>query len=110
MQWKHALLVSLFKGKGDKRACDDLRGISLLSIPGKVYAALLLRRLSQHLHSWLHEAQCGFVPGRGLTDAAFVLRQLVAKSWEFAALLYLAFVDLRKTFDSALRDALWRVM
>lgn len=110
MQWKHALLVSLYKGKGDKRACDNLRGISLLSIPGKVYAALLLRRLSQHLHSRLHEAQCGFVPGRGLTDAAFVLRQLMAKSWEFAAPLYLAFVDLRKAFDSVPRDALWRVL
>ena len=110
MQWKHALLVALYKGKGDKRACDNLRGISLLSIPGKVYAALLLRRLSQHLHSQLHEAQCGFVPGRGLTDAAFVLQQLMAKSWSHAAPLYLAFIDLRKAFDSVPRDALWRVL
>ena len=110
MQWKHALLVALYKGKGDKRACDNLRGISLLSIPGKVYAALLLRRLSQHLHSRLHEAQCGFVPGRGLTDAAFVLQQLMARSWSHAAPLYLAFIDLRKAFDSVPRDALWRVL
>ena len=110
MQWKHALLVALYKGKGDKRACDNLRGISLLSIPGKVYAALLLRRLSQHLHSQLHEAQCGFVPGGGLTDAAFVLQQLMAKSWSHAVPLYLAFIDLRKAFDSVPRDALWRVL
>lgn len=110
MQWKHALLVPLYKGKGDKRVCDNLRGISLLSIPGKAYAALLLRRLSQHLYSQLHEAQCGFVPGRGLTDASFVLQHLMSQSWEFAVPLYLAFIDLRKAFDSVPRDVLWQVL
>jgi hypothetical protein len=110
MDWKRALLVALYKGKGDARAFDSYRGISLLSIPGKVYAALLLRRVSQHLDAQLLEAQCGFRPKRGLTDAAFTLRQLTARSWEFGTPLHLAFIDLRKAFDSVPRHALWRVL
>ena len=110
VDWKRALLVALYKGKGDPRACDNLRGISLLSIPGKVYAALLLRRVSQHLDAQLLEAQCGFRPGRGLTDASFTLRQMMGKAWEYAAPLHLAFIDLRKAFDSVPRGALWRVL
>ena len=50
------------------------------------------------------------MPGRGLTDAAFVLLQLMAKSWSHAAPLYLAFIDLRKAFDSVPSDALWHVL
>lgn len=110
VDWKRALLVALYKGKGDPRACDNLRGISLLSIPGKVYAALLLRRVSQHLDAQLLEAQCGFRRGRGLTDASFTLRQMMGKAWEYAAPLHLAFIDLRKAFDSVPRGALWRVL
>ena len=111
VDWKRAMLVALYKGKGDRRACDNLRGISLLSIPGKVYAALLLRRVSQHFDSQLLEAQCGFRRGRGLTDAVFTLRHLMSCSWEFKGQpLYLAFIDLRKAFDSVPRDALWRVL
>ena len=34
----------------------------------------------------------------------------MAKSWSHAAPLYLAFIDLRKAFDSVPRDALWRVL
>ena len=42
--WKKALIVPLFK-KGDLANIDNYRGISLLSLPGKVFA-ILLEKLS----------------------------------------------------------------
>ncbi len=35
--WSKAAIVPVYKGKGDKTECNNYRGISLLSIPGKVY-------------------------------------------------------------------------
>ena len=40
--WVRAILVPLYKGKGDRNDCKNYRGISLLSIPGKVYGRILI--------------------------------------------------------------------
>ena len=42
------------------------------------------------------ESQFGFVPGRGTTDAIFVVRQLQEKYLSVGKRLYMAFVDLEK--------------
>ena len=36
MDWHGACIVPLYKGKGDKCECSNSRGISLLSVVGKV--------------------------------------------------------------------------
>ena len=53
--WKDAQLITLFK-KGDRRQCGNYRGISLLSIPGKVFARILLNRLNAHDETFLPAA------------------------------------------------------
>lgn len=53
--WKDAQLVTIFK-KGDRRLCSNYRGISLLSVPGKVFARVLLNRLTAHAETLLPEA------------------------------------------------------
>ena len=62
-EWKDATLVPLFKK--DWKICDNYRGISLLSVPGKVLALILLDRLQAIIEPHLMEAQCGFRKGRG---------------------------------------------
>ena len=58
----------------------------------------------------IDEMQFGFMPGRGTTDAIFILRHLqekhVAKNKKF----YCAFVDLEKAFDRVPREVIWRAM
>ncbi len=110
LDWKRALLVPLFKGKGSARATSNHRPISLLSIPGKVYALILLHRVSDQVDSQLLESQCAFRSGRGLTDATYTLQSIMYKCHRYQQPLYLAFVDLRKAYDSIPRDALWRVL
>ncbi len=34
--WKKAIIAPLYKGKGSRSECGSYRGISLLSVPGKV--------------------------------------------------------------------------
>ena len=33
--WRSAVMVSLYKGKGERTECSNYRGISLLSVVGK---------------------------------------------------------------------------
>ena len=58
-EWKDSTLVPLHKKK-DRKECTNYRGISLLSIPGKVLALVLLERLQAVIDHQLSETQCGF--------------------------------------------------
>ena len=48
MKWREGLIVSLFK-KGDKEDPGNYRGITLLSVVGKVFCKILNDRLIQYL-------------------------------------------------------------
>ena len=50
------------------------------------------------------------MPGRGTTDAIFIVRQLQEKFLAKNKNLYLAFVDLEMAFDRVPRQILWRAM
>ena len=54
----------------------------------------LIRQLAS-----IDDSQFGFVPGRGTTDAIFVVRQLQEKYLAANKRLYMVFVDLEKAFD-----------
>ena len=40
---KRVAIVPLYKGKGDKYECGSYRGISLLSVVGKLYGRVLIK-------------------------------------------------------------------
>ena len=42
---RDANVVTLYKNKGDRGDCNNYRGISLLSIVGKVFARVVQKRL-----------------------------------------------------------------
>lgn len=107
--FKDALIVHIFKQKGDRSVCDDHRGVSLLSSAGKILARVILNRLANHVNHLgiLPEGQCGFRSGRGTMDMVFTARQLQEKCREQQQHFYSVFVDLTKAFDSVNRSALW---
>ena len=109
--FRDALIVSLYKNKGDKSDCSNYRGISLLSIAGKILARVLLDRITPTIaKEVLPENQCSFRAGRGTTDMVFVLRQIQEKCREQNMGLYAAFIDLTKAFDTVSREGLWKIM
>ena len=110
--FKDASIIHLYKRKGNPQVCDNHRGISLLSIAGKILAKILLNRLNAHLDQagLIPESQCGFRKDRGTIDMIFTARQLQAKCQEQNVDLYMTFVDLTKAFDTVSRDGLWKIM
>ena len=84
----------LYQKKGNLQLCDNWRGISLLSVAGKVFARILANRIAPIAESVLDESQCGFRKCRGTIDMIFVARQLQEKAREQMCQLYMCFVDL----------------
>ena len=108
--FRDALIVALYKNKGSKADCGNYRGISLLSIAGKIFARIILNRLIAVSEANLPEAQCGFRPGRSTVDMIFTVRQVQEKCLEQNLDLYSVFIDLTKAFDTVSREALWDVL
>ncbi|XP_063534978.1 uncharacterized protein LOC134744961 [Cydia strobilella] len=107
---RDADIVTLYKGKGDRGDCNNYRGISLLSIAGKAFAKVVLKKLEVLAARIYPESQCGFRAGRSTSDMIFTLRQLQEKCREHRVPLYMAFVDLNKAFDTVSRQGLYDVL
>ena len=71
--WKRGLVVPLWKGKGGRQDCNNYRGVTLLSVPGKVFAQIILERVRHHLLEHQHPEQSGFTPKRSMIDHILVL-------------------------------------
>ena len=110
--FKDASMIHLYKRNGNPQVCDNHRGISLLSIAGKILAKILWNRLNAHLDQagLIPESQCGFRKDRGTIDMIFKAKQLQEKCQEQNVDLYMTFVDLTKAFDTVSRDELWKIM
>ena len=75
--FKDASIIHLYRRKGNRQACDNHRGISLLSFAGKALARVLINQLIAHLEQGLLlESQCGFWKDRGTIDMVFTAKQL----------------------------------
>ncbi len=104
--WKKAIIVPLYKGKGSRNECGSYRGISLLSVPGKVYGRIVTKRLMEVTEGKVGEEQGGFRKGRGCVDQIFAMERLVEEYLGKNKKLYAAFMDHEKAYDRVDREAL----
>ena len=103
--WEQSFIVCLYKGKGDALERGNYLGLKLTEQVMKILEGIvdgLIRQLVS-----VDDSQFGFVPGRGTTDAIFVVRQLQEKYLAANKRLYMAFVDLEKAFDRVPRKVIW---
>jgi len=107
---RDTLIVALYKNKGDRRDCNNYRGISLLSVVEKVFARAVLSSLQKIADRVYPESQCGFRSARSTIDMVFSVRQLQEKCREQNQPLFMAFIDLTKAFDLVSRSGLFAVL
>ena len=92
---------------------DNYRCVSLLSILGKCYTAILNKRLYDWLEAndRIYETQTGFRRGYSTPDHVFTLYAVTQKYHSRrGGKLYVAFIDLRKAFDSVKREIQLRTL
>jgi len=76
---KELIIVPIHK-KGDKRDCNNYRGISLLPTTYKILSNVLLSRLIPYAKEFIGDNQCGFRRNRSTIDHIFCIRQILEKN------------------------------
>ena len=103
--WEDSFIINIYKGKGDALERGNYRGLKLLDHVMKGMERVIEKIIRERIS--IDDMQFGFMPGRGTTDAIFILRQLQEKHLAKNKKLYFAFVDLEKAFDRVPRKVWW---
>lgn len=100
-RWCKAILCSLYKG-GNRNEPGNYRGISLLSVIGKIFTKIINERLVQWAidNDECHEEQAGYKRGYSTVDQIFNLQALGQKYLSRkGGRFYAMYVDFSKAFD-----------
>lgn len=99
--WKKATVVPIPK-KGDPRILSNLRPISLLPVPGKIFETFINKTLMYHLESnnILASEQMGFRQKRSTTDCCYNLIDNIYEANNNSKSTIAVFIDLTKAFDT----------
>ena len=81
-KWREGLIVNLFK-KGDKEDPGNYRGITLLSVVGKVFCKILNNRF---------------------VDSIYTLNELVQGRMKEGKRMFAFFLDFQKAYDTVWRN------
>ena len=74
--WRSAVIVPLYKAKGERIKCLNYRGISLLSVVRKIYIGIVVYRVCKVTEGFINDEQGGFTAGRGRVDQIFTLKHV----------------------------------
>ena len=104
-EWDDSFILNVFKGKGEAIDRGNYRGLKLTEHVLKVVERIIEVIIRDVVN--VDDMQFGFLPGRGTTDAIFILRQIQEKFIGKNRNLYFVFADLEETFDRVHRKVLW---
>lgn len=105
-QWTKSHIILIHK-KGDKENIENYRPISLMSNVYKVFAKIILERISALLDDQQPVEQAGFRKGFSTIDHIHTIKQVLEKCNEYNKKIYLAFIDYAKAFDSLNHKYIW---
>ena len=78
--WRSAVIVPMYRYRGEKTECTNNRGISLLSMVGKIYTRILVDRVCKVTGGLIDDEQRNFRLGKGCVDKVFILKQIGEKA------------------------------
>jgi len=92
--------------KSKSTKCEEYRTLSIPTHTSKILTKIILGRIEKTIDENPAEDQHGFRKNRGTREAILCLRKIVEKSFKVNKKVYIAFVDLLKTFN----NVNWNVM
>ena len=110
-EWALGAISPILK-KGDTADPNNYRGITVGHVVGKLYALVVLDRLTAWLETRGKRArgQAGFRKAHQTVDNCFILRALIERARARGVKLYTCAVDFEKAFDSVDRPQLWAAL
>ena len=111
-EWGKGVIALLYKD-GDKRDPLNYRGITLLSVVGKAFAALINARLMVFCEKGgvLADEQAGFRRGRACIDQIFILKEVLnMRKGKKGKRTYTCFRDVKKAYDRVWWAGLWKTL
>ena len=107
LEWLRAVKVPVRK-KSTGDSFSHYRGVTLLSVLGKVFGMVIEARLRAMAErkGWLSDNQFGFRAGRSTRDGLFVLSEVVERRGKER--VYAGFLDIAKAYPSVWWDGLWK--
>ncbi|CAI7760598.1 unnamed protein product [Closterium sp. NIES-53] len=104
-----AVTILLHK-KGDRDVLGNYRPITLLSFFYKLLAKVLANRIKVVLPTVISSNQFGFLPGRSLADAVFLVADAIDAAEQEDDDWLLLLVDFQKAYDSVSREYLFTTL
>lgn len=95
----HVTIFTMLPKNGDLSDASNWRPIAILPILYKLFAKLLHKRLKYILEREQSDEQFGFRPHRRIDDVFTILEDVIGKCNEWNLPLWMASLDLKKTFD-----------
>ena len=74
-----AVIVPLYKDKGERTECSNYRGSRLLNVVGKIYVGILVERVRRVTEGLIDDVQGGFRAERGHVDQFFTIKHISEK-------------------------------
>ena len=109
VDWHGSCKVPMYKGKSDNRNLVTREVFVLLSVVGKLYGRVQIKRVMDGTEFPIGEEQCGFNQGRGCMDQVFSERQVFKKYLVNAKVVFLAFMDLEKVYNMIDLHGMWQM-
>ena len=107
--FKYGLITPVFKGHGaDPASTDSYRDITVQTMLCKVFEKILDRRLRDELRcaNVPSDLQFAYRRDRGTLQANFILQEVIAANMDLGRAVYVAFLDVKKCFNSIWHDGL----
>ena len=109
-RWTSGIINPIFKrGSDDKKDPLSYRGITLISVPSKIYCNVLNTRLNSWLdeHKLLCDEQNSFREKHSCEEDIHTLHTVINDRKIARQSTFVSFIDMRKAFDTVPRNMLW---
>ena len=71
---------------------------------------VLTKRIKRPIRQEIADVQCGFIKGKGTTNAIFIMPYLIERGIELQKDIFLSFIDYSKAFDKVRHGKLFAIL